>query len=413
MRQNQINGFKMSIVFFSLAAVAILVALHPYISYPISLYLLSKLRSQPYGSLEAPSVKDASTKLSDQPRLAVLLCVHNEERDIRQRIDDLLSQSASLADTQILIYSDGSSDNTVEVLQTYGSRITVLESSERRGKTYGMNALVEIAQAELLVFTDATVRMGPHALTNLIIHFQDPAIGCVCAQIIAHDHSVDESSYQRSSSTADTSVKSWAFDASIRRMETQVASAIGAHGPLFAIRRELHNAVPIDLIDDFYLSMSILFSGHRVVQAENVVGFKTVAKERKDEYERKVRIACQAFNVHRAIRPALKRQPFLIQYLYAGHKTMRWTTIYSLFLAAIFSVLTLISAGFITLVIWISVLVTGSLLLGYLGIKPFNRIIDVLLPFVANGIGIIKSLQGKKYQTWSSAASARDGASTN
>lgn len=386
-------------------------ALHPYISYPITLYILSRIRSQPYGSVISPSGQAAATKLSDQPRLAILLCVHNEEREIRQRIDNLLAQSASLAETQILIYSDGSTDNTVEILQTYGSRITVLDSSERRGKTYGMNVLVEIAQAELLVFTDATVRMGPQALTNLITHFQDPAIGCVCAQIIAHDHSADNSSNQNNNSTADTSVKSWAFDAIIRRMETQVASVIGAHGPLFAIRRELHKVVPVDLIDDFYLSMSILFSGHRVVQADNVIGFKTVAKERKDEYDRKVRIACQAFNVHRAIRPTLQQQPFLIQYLYASHKTMRWITIYSLWFAAIFGLFALISAAFIAVAIWMIVLVSGAVLLGHLGIKPFNRIIDAFLPFVANGVGIFKSLQGEKYQTWSSAASARDGAS--
>ena len=106
---------------------------------------------------------------------------------------------------------------------------------------------------------------------------------------------------------------------------------------MFAIRRELHKAVPIDLIDDFYLLLSNLFCGHGVVQAEDVVGFKTVAKLRKDEYDRKVRVACQAFNVHRVIRAALRQQPALIQYLYVSHKSMRWTTIYSLILAAVFS----------------------------------------------------------------------------
>ena len=410
-------GDSISIIFLSLTVMAVLLALHPYISYPITLYFLSKYRSKPYGSEVSPSgcgtSAQPSAQPSHQPSLAILLCVHNEEREIRQRVDDLLSHSASLAETQILIYSDGSSDNTVEVLQTYGSRITVVESSERRGKTYGMNALVEIAQAELLVFTDATVRMGPQALTHLITHFQDPAIGCVCAQIIAHDHPSENSSNQSDNSTADTSVKSWAFDAAIRRMETQVASVIGAHGPLFAIRRELHKVVPVDLIDDFYVSMSILFSGHRVVQADNVVGFKTVAKERKDEYLRKVRIACQAFNVHRAIRPALKQQSLLIQYLYASHKTLRWTTIYSLFFAAIFGFFALVSAGFVGLAVWAIALATGCVFLGYLGVKPFNRMVDALLPFVANGVGIIESVQGKKYQTWSSAASARDGASAN
>ena len=401
----------MSIVFFSLSVIAVLVALHPYVSYPLSLFLLSKIRSQPLGGSVPPSGRFASTEHEHPRRLAILLCVHNEERDIRQRVDNLLSQSASLPETQILIYSDGSSDKTVEILRSYKDRITLLELSERRGKTYGMNALVEIAEAEILVFTDATVRMGPSALTNLISHFEDPAVGCVCGQIIAHDHLAEKSYNRSSTSTADTTVKSWAFDAAIRRMETRIASVIGAHGPLFAIRRELHKVVPVDLIDDFYLSISILFSGHRVVQADDVIGFKTVAKERKDEYNRKVRIACQAFNVHRAIKSDLKQQPILIRYLYASHKTMRWTTSYSLLLAVVFGLFGLIATGSITLVVGIIGLLAVSIFLGYLGIKPFNRIIDVLLPFIANGMGIIKSLQGEKFQTWSSPASARDGAS--
>ena len=83
-----------------------------------------------------------------------------------------------------------------------------------------MNALDEIFQAEILVFTDATVRMGPHSLTNLIFHVEAPAIGCVCGQIIAHDY-VAENQYNPSdTSTADTTIKSWAFDAAKRRMES-------------------------------------------------------------------------------------------------------------------------------------------------------------------------------------------------
>ena len=282
-------------------------------------------------------------------------------------------------------------------------------------------------------------------------HFKDPAIGCVCGQIIAHDHSAElfhassgnnaanspdstiaantlnstsaanstditnaadrtsAASTLNTTSTADTTVKSWAFDAAIRHMETRVASVIGAHGPLFAIRRHLHKAVPVDLIDDFYVSMLILFDGHRVVQADDFVGFKTVALRRKDEYDRKVRIACQSYNVHKAIRPALRQQPLLIRYLYASHKTLRWTTIFSLMLAVVFGAFALIAAGNAVLLGWMVGLAAVILVPGCMGVKPFNRVIDALLPFIANGMGIIKSLQGHKYQTWASPASARRG----
>ena len=417
----------MSIVFILLSCVAIVAALHPYTTFPISLYALAWLREQPSGSVTPKAAERVFAEKRHETELAILLCVYNEERDIRQRVDDLVSQTTLLANTQILIYSDGSDDKTVDILKSYGDQITVLASSERRGKTHGMNALVELAKAEILVFTDATVRMGPQALGNLMEHFKDPTIGCVCGQIIAHDHSAavlqasggnnaadtqDSTSApdtSNSTSTADTTVRSWAFDAAIRRMETRVASVIGAHGPLFAIRRHLHKAVPVDLIDDFYVSISILFDGHRVVQADDVVGFKTVAKRRKDEYDRKVRIACQAYNVHKVIRPALRQQPLLIRYLYASHKTLRWTTIFSLILVAVFGALALISAGYVIFLGWMVGVAALILVPGCLGIKPFNRVIDALLPFIANGMGIIKSLQGHKYQTWASPASAREG----
>ena len=395
----------MSIVFFLFSVMAVLVALHPYVSYPISLYILSRLRSQPSGS--ASSNRNPIALCSQQPRLAILMCVYNEERDIRQKVDDLLLHCESLNNTQILIYSDGSTDSTVDVLQKYADQITILASSKRRGKTHGMNSLVELADAEILVFTDAAVRMGEHAMNNLLSYFKDPAIGCVCARITAYDQDAETLAGRNTTSTADISVKSWAFDAAIRRLETRVASVIGAHGPLFAIRRELHKAVPEDLIDDLYLSMAILIDGHRVVQADDVVGLKTVAKQRKDEYARKVRIACQAFNVHKEIRPALRKQPLLIRYLYASHKTLRWTTIYSLIVAFVFAACALISAGFVVPLLWLSAVFAALLFLGYLNVRPFNRVIDVLLPLIANGMGIIESLRGKRYRTWASAASAR------
>jgi len=393
----------MIFVFTLLATFALVLAMHPFVTYPLSLVVLARLRRSPQRPAAAPDVQYHSPAASDRPNIAILLCVHNEAKVIRGRIDNLLMLADTVPGTRILVYTDASTDGTVEILKSYGQRITLVESTERQGKTYGMNLLVTRTNAQLIVFTDAAVRMNTNALTNLIKHFDDPQVGCVCGKIIATVFSDDV----RNSTTANTSVKYWAFDAFIRRLESSIASVIGAHGPLFAIRRDLHESVPNELFDDFYLSMAILYNGHRIIQAEDVLGFKAVATRSTDEYTRKIRIACQAFNIHRIQKPRLQQQTWLVRYLYAGHKTLRWLTIFLLAAAALFFTLAFITAKFYSLVIIAWGAFAAFMALGIAGVKPFSFISEAVFLLVATGVGVIQSLRGTVYQTWSSAASAR------
>ncbi len=401
----------MTAIFVLLAAVALMLALHPYVTFPLSLIILARFRNRPQLPVAESAVKAGplTSPETDRPEIAILLCVHNEENIIHGRIDYLLELADSVPCTQILVYSDGSTDGTNDILRSYEHRITLVESTERHGKTHGMNLLVSLTSCRLIVFTDAAVRIGTDALTNVIRHFEDPDVGCVCGQIIA----VVGNNEGKTSSTSDTSIKYWAFDALIRQLETRITSVIGAHGPLFAIRHELHEPPPVDVFDDFYLSMAILYNGHRVVQADDVIGFKETATKREDEYARKIRISCQAFHVHRLMKTRLQQQTLLIRYLYAGHKTLRWLTIFSLAGAIFFATLALLSANFHTLVIVAWVVFAGILTLGYAGVKPCSWISEALLLLMATGIGVIQSIRGDVYQTWSSAASSRRTHSTD
>ena len=57
----------------------------------------------------------------------------------------------------------------------------------------------------------------------------------------------------------------------------------------------------LDRIDDFYVSLLLLCQGHQVVRASDVRAYELSAVDRRDEFWRKVRIACQAFNVSREV----------------------------------------------------------------------------------------------------------------
>ena len=80
------------------------------------------------------------------------------------------------------------------------------------------------------------------------------------------------------------------------------------NGSIFAVRRRHRRPVPDDVIDDLHVSLSILCDGYRVVHAPDVRAYERALTTSSDEFNRKVRIACQAFNVHRlsvAAAPAL------------------------------------------------------------------------------------------------------------
>jgi hypothetical protein len=123
-----------------------------------------------------------------------------------------------------------------------------------------------------------------------------------------------------------------------------------------------------------------------------------------------VRIACQAFNVHRLLWPRLRRTDLLTRYKYVSHKLIRWLSIYFLALAALAGIAALISAGYAVLAVVLVALAALGLVLGHVwSVKPFAQIVDVLVALTGAGLGVWRSLRGERFQTWTPANSIRGG----
>ena len=56
---------------------------------------------------------------------------------------------------------------------------------ERRGKTAAENAVTRAARGEIIVNTDASVRLLPHSLKPLVRAFQDPTVGVVSGRDVS------------------------------------------------------------------------------------------------------------------------------------------------------------------------------------------------------------------------------------
>ncbi len=374
----------------------VLIALWPFGPYQMTLIVarqLCRFPSTPDPARIIPGPRDDS--------FAICVCAYNEALVIADKVENLLSlREAAGGDLDILIYVDGPTDDTASILEPYRDRIRLVIEGDRRGKTQGMNFLVEQTSASIVMFTDADIRIDPSAVPVLRRYFADPSIGCVCS----HLTSVNASQ----SATAFVGSAFWSFNEWSKGLETATGSVIGADGALFAIRRRLHRPVPNGLIDDIFVSLGILLAGYRVVRAPELRAFETLTTQATDEFRRKVRIASQCTHIHFELWPELRRLDAWHIYKYIGYRLLRWIGGYSLIVA----MLLLATAAVLALGPLMVLAVGGSLVLLFLAalraaLGPAMTLLNVLLALAGNVVGVWRALQGERAITWEPASSAR------
>lgn len=103
-------------------------------------------------------------------RVSVIVTVLNEGQSIRRLLDSLLAQTR--APDEVVIVDGGSTDDTVEVIKGYADRLPLRVLVEPGANiSRGRNRAVEAATGEIIVSTDAGVRLAPEWLEELIRPF--------------------------------------------------------------------------------------------------------------------------------------------------------------------------------------------------------------------------------------------------
>lgn len=330
-------------------------------------------------------------------RVCVIIVTHNAERWISQKVRNTRELSWPRHSLDILVASDGSTDRTVALAQeARGPDVRIVDLPERVGKHRALEAAVQQADADIIVFTDVTTEVAPDAIRTLVRWFQLPDVGCVSGldRPLNPKHGAEgESLYVH-------------YEMWLRSAEAQAAgSMISASGCLFAVRKELCEPWASQLTADFAIPLAARERGYRVMMDPSAIARYPVSTEPSHEFERKVRTVLHGLRVLWRFRRCLSPlQHPLLAYQLVSHKLLRW--------ASPFLVLQLLFCGLwlATASIWAALYLAFSILVVAAVVAWIARLADdsitarrvtyVLFSIAAIMVAWVRFLLGTPANAW-------------
>lgn len=245
--------------------------LYLYFGFPLLLAVGSKLFARPV------------QKKPIEPFVSLLIPAFNEEDVIEEKLEACQKLDYPSDRIEVVVASDGSSDHTVELVRPHadGERVKLLAFERNRGKLAVLNEVVPQLRGEIVVFSDAASMPNPNAVRDLVSNFGDPKVGAVSGVYKIENRDSHDLGQQAGFY--------WRYETWIKQKEAEIGSILGAHGALYAIRRDLYPQLePTVINDDFVIPMRIRRAGWRVAYEPTAVAVEEA--QEMGGFGRRVRI---------------------------------------------------------------------------------------------------------------------------
>jgi hypothetical protein len=300
---------------------------YAYLGYPLLLAVIA-------GDEEARHTGDDGPH--EWPSLTVLVAARNEARRLAAKLDDVLAQDYPADRLQVIVVSDGSTDDTAAIAGGYAARgVECIELRDKVGKETAQATGIAAARGEILVFTDVATRIGGAGLRGMAAAFQSGSVGAVSSEdrfVTAAGRPAGEGVYVR-------------YEMWLRQLESRARGLVGLSGSLFAVRRALCDEWPTDVPSDFVVALRCARRGLKAVSLPEVHGIYPDLKRDSAEFARKRRTAVRGMA---GLASATDVLDFRRHGLYAlqawSHKPARWAVPWFL-LGALATNLLLLDAG--------------------------------------------------------------------
>jgi hypothetical protein len=276
---------------------------YAYAGYACALLVLARFRDR------------AVNRANITPLVSFIITAYNEERRLREKIDNTLAQVYPASRHEIIVASDGSTDGTDAIVRAFGDRVRLVRAPERQGKEAAQQLAVEVASGEILIFSDVATALAPGGVSSIVANFADATVGCVSSIdrfVDAGGRPSGEGAYVR-------------YEMFLRALETRANTLVGLSGSFFAARRDVCRNWAADRQSDFSTLLNAVNLGLRGVLDTRTAGYYRNIVDGRRESQRKTRTVVRGIAV--LARNARMLNPFrygLFAWQLASHKLCRW-----------------------------------------------------------------------------------------
>ena len=243
----------------------------------------------------------------------------NEEEVIKEKMENIRQIDYPRDKFCVMWVTDGSTDRSNQLLSAYDD-VTLVFSPERRGKAAAMQHGLQENKAESVVFTDANTMLNTNSIREIGRLFMDERVGCVSGE-------------KRVAARADGEVAAegeglyWRYESTLKRWDSELYSAMGAAGELFAVRMSHYRAAPSNaLLDDFMISMLMVEDGHRIAYTSEAYAVEYGSANMHEESKRKRRIAAGGLQSIWWLRSLMNPLKYPVaSFLFVSHRVLRWS----------------------------------------------------------------------------------------
>jgi cellulose synthase/poly-beta-1,6-N-acetylglucosamine synthase-like glycosyltransferase len=336
------------------------------------------------------------------PSVAVVIPARNEEKVLAGKLSNIFASDYPPDKLTVWIGSDMSTDRTEEIARQFGdARVKVWRPPERCGKAGILNRVIPMAEAEIVLLTDADIMLDAGSIRMLTRHFADPEVGGVGGITLQRSAiraggqpAANEEAFYRG------------YEAAQKTLESRLHSTISAFGSFYAIRRRLFVPLPRNTYsnDDVMTPMNIIRQGYRMYFEPAALSYEEIVPHMTIEFNRRVRIGAgnyQAFFRLLDFLNPLRGWPF---FCYVSHKVTRWFSPLFIALAGI-SCVALSCLSNAPVYRALSVVGVAGVLAGLLHkaipVRAARRLYYFMAMNVALFCGFFRFLGGIRSATWS------------
>ncbi len=256
---------------------------------------------------------------SFEPHVTLAIPAYNEEDFILKKAKNCLQLDYPRDKLRILFITDGSSDNTVKLLEQVEG-VEVIHEDRRAGKSAAENRVMQFVDSPVVVFCDANTLLNREAIRELVKYYIDPKVGGVSGEkrILQSD---------AEGATGAGEGLYWKYESTLKKWDAELYSIVGAAGELVSFRSTLVMTLEEDtILDDFMQSLRICEKGYRMEYEPNAYAMETSSENVEEELKRKIRIAAGGWqSMYRLAHLLNPFKNFILWFQYVSHRVLRWS----------------------------------------------------------------------------------------